>query len=119
MQSLIDSSCYLTDLEDSDDDISEIQQEIAHLAQCDSEYVTKYYGSFVKGYKLWIGEFVSSLHHVSRDSMSLLISDGVSRWWLMFGPCKAHHDFLALILTMSITAQTGAILRGTHRHLSP
>ncbi|KAG8906483.1 hypothetical protein FRB99_006798 [Tulasnella sp. 403] len=42
------------DLEDSDDDISEIQQEIAHLAQCDSEYVTRYYGSFVKGYKLWI-----------------------------------------------------------------
>ena len=44
------------DLEDSDDDITEIQQEIAHLAQCDSEYVTRYYGSFVKGYKLWIGE---------------------------------------------------------------
>ncbi|EJD48435.1 Pkinase-domain-containing protein [Auricularia subglabra TFB-10046 SS5] len=42
------------DLEDSDDDISEIQQEIQHLAQCDSEYVTRYYGSFVKGYKLWI-----------------------------------------------------------------
>jgi len=41
-------------LEDSDDDIGEIQQEIAHLAQCDSEYVTRYYGSFVKGYKLWI-----------------------------------------------------------------
>jgi len=44
------------DLEDSDDDISEIQQEISHLAQCDSEWVTRYYGSFVKGYKLWIGE---------------------------------------------------------------
>ncbi|KAG8956761.1 hypothetical protein FRC04_000239 [Tulasnella sp. 424] len=42
------------DLEDSDDDISEIQMEIAHLAQCDSEFVTRYYGSFVKGYKLWI-----------------------------------------------------------------
>lgn len=42
------------DLEDSDDDISEIQQEIAHLAGCDSDYVTRYYGSFVKGYKLWI-----------------------------------------------------------------
>lgn len=42
------------DLEDSDDDISEIQMEIAHLAQCDSDYVTRYYGSFVKGYKLWI-----------------------------------------------------------------
>ena len=44
----------ITDLEDSDDDISEIQQEIAHLAQCNSDYVTRYYGSFVKGYKLWI-----------------------------------------------------------------
>ncbi|CAE6384692.1 unnamed protein product [Rhizoctonia solani] len=42
------------DLEDTDDDISEIQQEISHLAQCDSDYVTRYYGSFVKGYKLWI-----------------------------------------------------------------
>ncbi|PIL37174.1 transporter [Ganoderma sinense ZZ0214-1] len=42
------------DLEDSDDDITEIQQEIASLAQCDSEYVTRYYGSFVVAYKLWI-----------------------------------------------------------------
>ena len=41
-------------MEDSDDDILEIQQEIASLAQCDSEYVTRYYGSFVVAYKLWI-----------------------------------------------------------------
>ncbi|CAG8521504.1 19544_t:CDS:10 [Cetraspora pellucida] len=33
------------DLEDSDDDISEIQQEIAVLSQCDSQYITCYYGS--------------------------------------------------------------------------
>lgn len=43
------------DLEDSDDDIAEIQMEIAHLSACDSEWVTRYYGSFVRGYKLWIG----------------------------------------------------------------
>ncbi|CAI2173384.1 5819_t:CDS:10 [Funneliformis geosporum] len=42
------------DLEDSDDDISEIQQEIALLSQCDSPYITRYYGSFIKGFKLWI-----------------------------------------------------------------
>ncbi|CAG8614621.1 1574_t:CDS:2, partial [Acaulospora colombiana] len=41
-------------LEDSDDDISEIQQEIAVLSQCDSPYITRYYGSYVKGFKLWI-----------------------------------------------------------------
>ncbi|KAK9339061.1 Pkinase-domain-containing protein [Lipomyces starkeyi] len=42
------------DLESSDDDIAEIQLEIALLSGCDSEHVTKYYGCFVKGYKLWI-----------------------------------------------------------------
>jgi hypothetical protein len=43
------------DLEDSDDDIMEIQAEIGHLSACDSDWVTRYYGSFVRGYKLWIG----------------------------------------------------------------
>jgi serine/threonine-protein kinase 24/25/MST4 len=47
------------DLEDSDDDITEIQMEIAHLSACDSEWVTRYYGSFVRGYKLWIGRWRS------------------------------------------------------------
>ncbi|KAH9813102.1 STE/STE20/YSK protein kinase [Melampsora americana] len=42
------------DLENSDDDISEIQKEISHLSDCDSEFIVRYYGSFVKGYKLWI-----------------------------------------------------------------
>lgn len=42
-------------LEDSDDDISEIQEEISLLSGCDSEWVTRYYGSFLKGWELWIG----------------------------------------------------------------
>ncbi|EMR10225.1 hypothetical protein PNEG_01497 [Pneumocystis murina B123] len=42
------------DLESTDDDITEIQKEIALLSGCDSRYVTKYYSSFVKGHKLWI-----------------------------------------------------------------
>lgn len=42
------------DLEGSDDDIREIQQEIALLSTCSSQYVTQYKASFVKGVKLWI-----------------------------------------------------------------
>ncbi|KAK9469215.1 kinase-like domain-containing protein [Lipomyces arxii] len=42
------------DLESSDDDIAEIQLEIALLSGCDSPHVTKYYGCFIRGYKLWI-----------------------------------------------------------------
>ncbi|KAK9723368.1 hypothetical protein K7432_002021 [Basidiobolus ranarum] len=42
------------DMEAAEDDISDIQQEIALLSQCDSDYITRYYNSYVKGFKLWI-----------------------------------------------------------------
>lgn len=42
------------DLEGGDDDIREIQQEIALLSTCASPFVTQYKTSFVRGVKLWI-----------------------------------------------------------------
>ncbi|BEI86132.1 hypothetical protein CcaverHIS002_0604190 [Cutaneotrichosporon cavernicola] len=42
------------DLETTTDDLDEIQAEIAHLRTCLSDKVTRYYGSFIKGYRLWI-----------------------------------------------------------------
>jgi serine/threonine-protein kinase 24/25/MST4 len=44
-------------METSEDDIDEIQKEIAILSGCNDPHITKYHGCFVKGHKLWISTF--------------------------------------------------------------
>lgn len=57
------------DLEIAEDEVEDIQQEIAILSQLDSNHVTRYYGSFLKGTSLWI-----VMEYCSGGSCSDLVS---------------------------------------------
>ena len=89
----------LTDLESSDDEISEIQAEIAHLSTCSSAHVTKYYGSFVRGWRLWI-----VMEYLAGGSCLDLVRWDLPKAWLQ--------------LTTSL-AETWAILRSADCHRLP
>ncbi|CAG8765582.1 34225_t:CDS:2, partial [Racocetra persica] len=60
----------IIDLEHAEDEIEDIQQEIAILSQLDSQY----YGSFLKGSHLWI-----VMEYCSGGSCSDLMKPGVFR----------------------------------------
>ncbi|KZV23239.1 serine/threonine-protein kinase sid1-like [Dorcoceras hygrometricum] len=93
------------DLEESEDEIEDIQKEIAVLSECRSPYITEYYGSFLNHTKLWIimeymaGGSVADLiqPHQPLDEVSIawILRDLIHAIEYLHNEGKIHRDIKA------------------------
>ncbi|KAL2944338.1 Serine/threonine-protein kinase svkA [Bienertia sinuspersici] len=93
------------DLEESEDDIEDIQKEISVLSQCRSQYITEYYGSYLHQTKLWIimeymaGGSVADLLQtgppLDEMSMACILRDLLHAIEYLHAEGKIHRDIKA------------------------
>ncbi|ORX86208.1 Pkinase-domain-containing protein, partial [Anaeromyces robustus] len=60
------------DLDTDDEDITDVQTEISFLSKCDSEYITRYRGSYLNGTKLWV-----IIDYASAGSIRNILKSGI------------------------------------------
>ncbi|CAB11493.1 Serine/threonine-protein kinase sid1 [Schizosaccharomyces pombe] len=98
------------DLETGIDDITDIEQEVFMLSNCNSSNVIQYYGCFVDGYTLWIlmehmdGGSVSGLLKMGRlneQVISIILREVLYGLNYLHGQNKIHRDIKAANILLS------------------
>ncbi|PON34146.1 Serine/threonine protein kinase [Parasponia andersonii] len=101
------------DLEESEDEIEDIQKEISVLSQCRSPYITEYYGSYLNQTKLWIimeymaggsvADLLQSGQPLDETSIACILHDLLHAIEYLHNEGKIHRDIKAanILLTES------------------
>ncbi|CAH2036549.1 unnamed protein product [Thlaspi arvense] len=99
------------DLEESEDEIEDIQKEISVLSQCRCPYITEYYGSYLHQTKLWIimefmaGGSVADLlqpgHPLDEISIACITRDLLHAVEYLHAEGKIHRDIKAANILLS------------------
>ncbi|CAL5393467.1 unnamed protein product [Camellia sinensis] len=93
------------DLEESEDEIDDIQKEIAVLSQCRSPYITEYYGSYLQQTKLWIimeymaggsvADLIQPSQPLDEPSIACILRDLLHAIEYLHNEGKIHRDIKA------------------------
>jgi serine/threonine-protein kinase 24/25/MST4 len=96
----------IIDVENAEDEVDDIITEISILSELQSPYVTKYYGSFLKGSDLWIvmefcaGGSCADLMKaggLGEESISIIVRELLFGLEYLHGDNKLHRDIKGVL----------------------
>lgn len=103
------------DVENAEDEVDEIIQEISILSGLNSPYVTKYYGSYLKGSDLWIimeycsGGSCGDLLKpglIPEDYITIIVRELLMGLEYLHNDNKLHRDIKGMVLSYGLDQNT-------------
>lgn len=100
----------IIDLEEAEDEIEDIQQEIMVLSQCDSPYVTHYFGSYLKVSKCYL----CALHCMLQSELDLFVRHGPQHLFFIHSSQDGAYYVMVYCLAVCVSVITFRFWRASN-----